>query len=54
MIPEEILKIGGLVSVPNNLGNEEATLLEPLACCLNGFSQIGPTTREEKTMETDR
>jgi len=45
-IPEEILKIGGLVSVPDNLTDEEATLLEPLACCLNGFLQIGPITKE--------
>jgi L-iditol 2-dehydrogenase len=49
-IPEKMLKIGGLVSVPNNLSDEEATLLEPLACCLNGFSQIGPFTKEETTV----
>lgn len=46
-IPEKILKIGGLVSVPANLSDEEATLLEPLACALNCFSQIGPITPEE-------
>jgi L-iditol 2-dehydrogenase len=39
-IPQEILKIGGIVSVPDNLSDEEAALLEPLACCLNGFSHI--------------
>ena len=49
-LPEEILKIGGLVSVPNNLSDEEATLLEPLACCLNGFLQIGPITEEKTTV----
>ena len=39
-IPEEILNIGGIVSVPDNLSDEEAALLEPLACCLNGFSHM--------------
>ncbi len=49
-LPEKIVKIGGLVSVPNNLSDEEATLLEPLACCLNGFLQIGPITEEKTTV----
>ncbi|MGI0088642.1 MAG: alcohol dehydrogenase catalytic domain-containing protein [Nitrosotalea sp.] len=40
-IPEPVIKIGGLVPVPDNLSNEEASLLEPLACCLNGFSRLG-------------
>jgi L-iditol 2-dehydrogenase len=40
-IPEEILKIGGIVTIPDNITNEEAALLEPLACCMNGFSQMG-------------
>jgi L-iditol 2-dehydrogenase len=39
-IPQQIIKIGGLVRVPDNLKSEEASLLEPLACCLNGFSQL--------------
>src|SRR5713101_2637636 len=29
-IPEQILRIGGIVSVPDNLSDEEAALLEPL------------------------
>lgn len=44
-IPQQIIKIGGLVEVPDNLKSEEAALLEPLACCLNGFShlkKVGP------------
>jgi L-iditol 2-dehydrogenase len=45
-IPENIIQIGGLVSVPNNLSNEEAALLEPLACCLNAFSHIGQIITE--------
>jgi len=40
-IPDEIMKIGGLAAVPDELGDEEAALLEPLACCLNSLSRIG-------------
>lgn len=40
-IPQSITKIGGLIPIPDNLSNEEAALLEPLACCLNGFSRLG-------------
>jgi L-iditol 2-dehydrogenase len=41
-IPEHVIKIGGLVPVPDVLSDEEAALLEPLACCLNSFSILGP------------
>ena len=41
-IPEQLLKIRGLVAVPDGLTDEEASLLEPLACCLNSFSQMSP------------
>jgi L-iditol 2-dehydrogenase len=40
-IPEEIPQIGGIVPVPSDLSNEEAALVEPLACCINGFNQMG-------------
>jgi L-iditol 2-dehydrogenase len=43
-VPKEILQIGGLIPVPDNLSDEEATLLEPLTCCLNGFSHMGMNT----------
>ncbi|HZC88182.1 MAG TPA: alcohol dehydrogenase catalytic domain-containing protein [Nitrososphaera sp.] len=39
-IPHQIVRIGGLVKVPDTLGDEEAALLEPLACCLNSFSML--------------
>jgi len=45
-IPEQILKIDGLVPVPDNLSDEEAALLEPLACCLNGFLHTGSITNK--------
>jgi L-iditol 2-dehydrogenase len=41
-VPEKTIKIGGLVSVPDNLSDEEAALLEPLSCCLNGLSRMDP------------
>jgi L-iditol 2-dehydrogenase len=55
-IPKNVIQIGGLVSVPDNLSNEEAALLEPLACCLNAFSDIGQiiTTTAAKEKERER
>jgi L-iditol 2-dehydrogenase len=41
-IPEQIITIGGLVPVPEELTDEEAALLEPLACCLNSISRMAP------------
>ena len=45
-VPESIVRTGGLTLVPDNLSNEEAALIEPLACCLNGFSQLGPVDKD--------
>jgi len=45
-IPEQNIKVGGLIPVPDNLSDDEAALLEPLACCLNGFYHIGLDTKE--------
>jgi L-iditol 2-dehydrogenase len=47
-IPEETLKVGGLVSVPDSMSDEEVALLEPLACCLNGLSNMGPIVRKNE------
>jgi L-iditol 2-dehydrogenase len=41
-IPEQLIRIGGLVPVPDSLTDEEGALLEPLACCLNSFSRMLP------------
>ncbi len=49
-VPKEIIGIGGLVPVPDNLSDEEASLIEPLACCLNGFSQINGTIDKESSV----
>lgn len=40
-IPENIVKIGGLILVPDQLSDDQAALLEPLACCLNSVSRMG-------------
>lgn len=47
-IPQQLLKIGGLVPVPDNLSDEEAALLEPLACCLNGLYHLNPLIRRNE------
>jgi L-iditol 2-dehydrogenase len=45
-IPSNTLRIGGLIPLPNSLTNEESTLIEPLACCLNGFKRINSFVNE--------
>lgn len=51
-IPQNTITIGGLVPIADNLNNEEASLLEPLACCLNAFNNfIVPTTSKATTKE---
>jgi L-iditol 2-dehydrogenase len=49
-IPEQLIRIGGLVPVPDNLIDEEAALLEPLACCLNSFSRMLPVAKERSVV----
>jgi L-iditol 2-dehydrogenase len=44
-IPQETVQIGGLLPLPDSLGDDEASLIEPLACCLNGISQISHNGR---------
>ena len=39
-VPTKIFEIGGIVPVPEEISNEEASLIEPLACCINGINQI--------------
>lgn len=40
-IPPQLVKIGGLVPIPNSINDDEAALLEPLACCLNCQINMG-------------
>jgi L-iditol 2-dehydrogenase len=49
-IPEQLIRMGGLVPVPDNLTDEEAALLEPLACCLNSYSRMLPVAAESSVV----
>lgn len=40
LIPNKMFEIGGVVPIPDNISNEEASLIEPLACCINGINQV--------------
>lgn len=40
-IPPQLVKIGGLIPIPNTIHDDEAALLEPLACCLNCQINMG-------------
>ncbi len=40
LIPQTIFEIGGIIPVPDNVTNDEASLIEPLACCINSINQI--------------
>lgn len=40
-IPDNVVRIGGLIPVPSSLTDEQAALLEPLACCLNSVNRMG-------------
>ena len=46
LIPRKILEIGGVVPVFDDVSNEEASLIEPLACCINGINQVKDFTFE--------
>jgi L-iditol 2-dehydrogenase len=46
LIPRKILEIGGVVPVLDHVSNEEASLIEPLACCINGINQVKDFTFE--------
>lgn len=49
-VPEQLIRIGGLVPVPDNLTDEEAALLEPLACCLNSYYRMLPIAKESSVV----
>lgn len=49
-IPNNTIKIGGLVLVHDSLSDEEAALLEPLACCLNSFLRLTPISRSSSVV----
>src|SRR5919112_1920980 len=40
LVPKTVFEIGGIIPVLDNVSNEEACLIEPLACCINGINQV--------------
>jgi L-iditol 2-dehydrogenase len=44
VVPEQVLRVGGLNRIPDHLTFEEAAMTEPLACVLNGqeLAGVGP------------
>lgn len=39
-VPKNLFEIGGIIPIPECISDEEACLIEPLACCINGINQI--------------
>lgn len=39
-VPKKIFEFGGIVPVLENVTDEEAALVEPLACCINGINRV--------------
>ena len=39
-IPKQLFEIGGIIPVSDSITNEEASLIEPLACCINSINQV--------------
>lgn len=49
-IPTEVIRIGGLVPIPDNMNDDEAALLEPFACCLSSQINMGWGIGQKGTM----
>src|SRR6476619_1737890 len=45
-IPLNNIIIDGIVPIPDNISNEEAALIEPLACCLNAHLRFKTYTND--------
>lgn len=41
IVPEEVLRVDGLNRIPDNVGFDEASALEPFACAINAQEQLG-------------
>lgn len=41
IVPEQVLKVDGLNRIPDNVGFDEASALEPFACAINAQEQLG-------------
>lgn len=41
IVPEQVLKVDGLNHIPDNVGFDEASAVEPFACAINAQEQLG-------------
>ena len=46
-IPENNILINGIVPIESNINDDEASLIEPLSCCLNAYLNITNSVRDE-------
>ena len=46
-IPENNILINGIVPIESNIHDDEASLIEPLSCCLNAYLNINNSVRDE-------
>lgn len=46
-VPNTTLQIGGIIPIPGGVKDSEASLLEPLACCINGLSRLDRHSLDE-------
>lgn len=49
-VPNTTLQVGGIIPIPNELNDNEASLLEPLACCINGLSRLATHSLEDHSI----
>ena len=52
-IPLNNIIIDGIVPIPDNIANEEARLIEPLACCLNAHLRFESSHTDRSIMIGD-
>jgi L-iditol 2-dehydrogenase len=46
-VPNTTLRVGGIIQIPSEVKDNEASLLEPLACCINGLSRLASHSVDE-------
>jgi L-iditol 2-dehydrogenase len=46
-IPQNNILINGIIPIPNNIHDDEASLIEPLSCCLNAHLNFNIPIRDE-------
>ena len=46
-VPQNNISINGIIPVKDNIGDDEAALIEPLACCMNAHLNLNMKIRDE-------